>query len=938
MPVDGFKTYVSNLPIATAGGGTVLYVVAGTGLNGGTISVAGTISLANTGASAGTYGSSSTYPVISVNAQGQITSVSNQTVAVSATNITSGVLATTYGGTGNTSTPTNGQLLIGNGTGYSVNTLTAGAGISITNTSGAITVAYQGFGGANTYTRTSFTATASQSVFTVNYTVSLLQVYLNGVLLNAADYTATNGTSITLGVACNAGDLLETVTFTTFATISVLPVVNGGTGTGTAFTQGSVVFSGASGVYSQNNSQFYWDNTNSRLGIGTSSPAYKLSVSTSSLGNDGVSISNTGTGSVSQAVLSVAAQGYAGVQLGQNYSSGNYFIYGGDAKDMSISTTATERMRITAAGNVGIGTSSPAYALEVAKPVFFNSSNVVSQSILFGGNGGMPPEIFGGSFGINSSGGRGEIDYWNAYSSATYSHSWYQLIGASTSKLLASLTPSGNLLVHAGKIGINTDTPGSALDVVGNINASYISTNSSISTTPVLSFNGSNTALAQGASVTASYLQDILQNKSATAGSSTNYVASNNIGTDSSYYGEFGINSSVFSSGTPSDFYSINNGVYFSGHDGDISVGSGNGYKTYLTWGTAGQSAHVINAAGAIGFSTNLASTVANTGTIGYGTSGALAVTQGSGAAPVWSTNVFVNSLGIGSGTSSPQNFVDAVGDYGIIASRANTTAAYSWVAAQAGNYYSLPSYTASILQTYGSTASGNLPTLTTVSAAGSGAVYFQNTTNGLVYTNNSAPIIFGTNGAERARISPAGNVGIGTSSPAQPLDVVGNINSSGTISAAAMTSSSKAVVTTGPRFNAWVTTAVTLTSGTQVVLLFKSITFDSTTAVNTTTGVITPGVAGYYFVTATVQFVTTGTLTAALVVIKQNGVQKANSYTQGATGAYQTFSQTSTTILNLSASDPITVEVYATGTGTITANGGNAYTSWITANFISAT
>jgi len=36
-----------------------------------------------------------------------------------------------------------------------------------------------------------------------------------------------------------------------------LPVTNGGTGTATAFTAGSVVFAGASGVYSQNNSKFF---------------------------------------------------------------------------------------------------------------------------------------------------------------------------------------------------------------------------------------------------------------------------------------------------------------------------------------------------------------------------------------------------------------------------------------------------------------------------------------------------------------------------------------------------------------------------------------------------------------------------------------------------------------------------------------------------------
>ena len=55
-------------------------------------------------------------------------------------------------------------------------------------------------------------------------------------------------------------------------------VTVGGTGTTTQFTTGSVVFAGASGVYSQSNAQLFWDNSNSRLGLGTATPAAKLAV------------------------------------------------------------------------------------------------------------------------------------------------------------------------------------------------------------------------------------------------------------------------------------------------------------------------------------------------------------------------------------------------------------------------------------------------------------------------------------------------------------------------------------------------------------------------------------------------------------------------------------------------------------------------------------
>jgi hypothetical protein len=43
----------------------------------------------------------------------------------------------------------------------------------------------------------------------VSYTVGYVQVYLNGVLLNGSDYTATSGTSIVLAVAASAGDIVE---------------------------------------------------------------------------------------------------------------------------------------------------------------------------------------------------------------------------------------------------------------------------------------------------------------------------------------------------------------------------------------------------------------------------------------------------------------------------------------------------------------------------------------------------------------------------------------------------------------------------------------------------------------------------------------------------------------------------------------------------------
>ena len=55
---------------------------------------------------------------------------------------------------------------------------------------------------------TSFTATAAQTTFTVNYSVGLVDVFYNGSCLAQSEYTATNGTSIILATACQVNDIV----------------------------------------------------------------------------------------------------------------------------------------------------------------------------------------------------------------------------------------------------------------------------------------------------------------------------------------------------------------------------------------------------------------------------------------------------------------------------------------------------------------------------------------------------------------------------------------------------------------------------------------------------------------------------------------------------------------------------------------------------------
>jgi hypothetical protein len=81
---------------------------------------------------------------------------------------------------------------------------------------------------------------------------------------------------VTLTLGGSASTALLNAASLTLGWTGTLGVSRGGTGTGTAFTTGSVVFAGASGVYSQDNANLFWDNTNKRLGVGITSPAQSI--------------------------------------------------------------------------------------------------------------------------------------------------------------------------------------------------------------------------------------------------------------------------------------------------------------------------------------------------------------------------------------------------------------------------------------------------------------------------------------------------------------------------------------------------------------------------------------------------------------------------------------------------------------------------------------
>jgi hypothetical protein len=189
------------------------------------------------------------------------------------------------------------------------------------------------------------------------------------------------------------------------------------------------LFVDASGNVNVDSNTFYVDAVNNRVAIGIDTPLQLLHLS-----------------SASAPITQITYQGVGAAQTG--VVAGGAYTIGVDGGNGS-----TERLRITSAGLVGVGTSSPSQRLHVVGTVqSLSTSTTVADNVgFFAGNGGDASLLNG----ITFQGG--------------YSTNMYFGRGALTDSLVVR-NNSAELfrITSAGAVGVGTTSPGSPLTIESN--------------------------------------------------------------------------------------------------------------------------------------------------------------------------------------------------------------------------------------------------------------------------------------------------------------------------------------------------------------------------------------------------------------------------------------------------------------------------------------
>ena len=193
-----------------------------------------------------------------------------------------------------------------------------------------------------------FVATLNQTVFSGNdrygrplsYNPGMSDVYVNGLRLDSAEYTAETGSSITLTTGAELNDEVTIVSHGDIDFADTVPASTGGTFAGGVNFGGNIIV---------DETTFSVSSTTDRVGVGTSTPSKQFTVYRNSTNQDSqLQVEQDGTG---DAVMSFVATGEYTYLTGL-YNTDNSFRISANATDLNTDT----RLTIDNAGNLAVGT------------------------------------------------------------------------------------------------------------------------------------------------------------------------------------------------------------------------------------------------------------------------------------------------------------------------------------------------------------------------------------------------------------------------------------------------------------------------------------------------------------------------------------------------------------------------------------------------------
>ena len=185
----------------------------------------------------------------------------------------------------------------------------------------------------------------------------------------------------------------------------------------------------------------------------------------------------------------------------------------------------------------------------------------------------------------------------------------------------------------------STNTAGSTnITATSALTGATVTANKTISTTSTtgavnygtLSYTDTNIFSSYQTSVN-SYAQKIMQNTSNGSTASVDFIVSNDQGTASTYYGDFGMNSSTFSGTGP---FQAANAVYLYSISSDLVIGTKSSNYLRLVTNDNAADSMTISPNGSIAFNGN------------YGVAGQVLQSNGTSGSPTWGSSAAVASAG----------------------------------------------------------------------------------------------------------------------------------------------------------------------------------------------------------------------------------------------------------------------------------------------------